>query len=203
MKSMLKDAAILFVITLISGLVLGFVYDLTKEPIAAQAVEKKNEAFRNVFPEADSFEAVTDVSLEAAGELVAEQGLDAAVEELAAAYDSAGQLLGFVITVTDHEGYGGDITFAAGIREDGTCSGVSILSIAETAGLGMRAEEVLVPQMPGKDLTQAISYTKSGNATDSEVDAISGATITTNAFVNGINACRIVFIELLQGKGAA
>ena len=201
MKDMLKDAAILFVITLISGLVLGFVYDLTKEPIAAQEVLKKNEAYQKVFPEAESFEEQTEAVCAEATALVTGQGYDAAVEKLAAAYNSAGELLGYVITVTDHEGYGGDITFAIGISNDGSCSGVSILSIAETAGLGMRAEEVLVPQMSGKDLNAPVGYTKSGNAGENEVDAISGATITTEAFVNGINAGQIVFTEMLKGKG--
>ncbi len=200
MKNMLKDAAILFAITLISGLVLGFVHNLTKEPIAAQEELKKNEAYRNVFSDAQRFEA-SDVTSQEATQLVTESGFDASVEEMANAYDSADNLLGYVITVTDHEGYGGDITFAMGVRLDGTLGGVSILSISETAGLGMRAEEVLVPQMPGKNLSQQISYTKSGNPSGSEVDAISGATITTNAFVNGINAGRIVFTQMLQGKG--
>ena len=51
-----KDAIILFAITLISGLVLGFVYDVTKEPIAAAAKAAKNEAYAVVFPEAKDFE---------------------------------------------------------------------------------------------------------------------------------------------------
>ncbi|MCR5418131.1 MAG: RnfABCDGE type electron transport complex subunit G [Lachnospiraceae bacterium] len=206
MKAMLKDAAILFVITLIAGLALGFVYDLTKEPIKAQEVKKKNEAYRSVFPEAESFEVISDkpdLAPEDVSAYVQEQGLDVSVEEIATAADKASSTLGYVITVTDHEGYGGDITFAIGVKEDGSVSGVSILSISETAGLGMRADEVLVPQMPGKDLGSEISYTKSGNATGNEVDAISGATITTNAFVNGMNAGRIVFTDLLlAGKGA-
>ena len=42
-------------------------------------------------------------------------------------------------TVTTSEGYGGDIQFAMGIQDDGTLNGISILSIGETAGLGMRA----------------------------------------------------------------
>ena len=41
----IKDAIILFAITLISGLVLGFVYDITKAPIAAAAKAAKNEAY--------------------------------------------------------------------------------------------------------------------------------------------------------------
>ena len=53
----IKDAIILFAITLISGLILGFVYDITKAPIAAAAKAAKNEAYAVVFPEAKDFEA--------------------------------------------------------------------------------------------------------------------------------------------------
>lgn len=206
MKGMLKDAAILLVITLISGLVLGFVYDITKEPIKAQELSKEQAAYKEVFADAGEFETVYDSALGDEGQTINEQALagavasteaDAQISKVVAAKDAAGQVLGYVLVVTDHEGYGGDITFAMGIDNAALLKGVSILSISETAGLGMRAGEVLVPQMPGKDLSQDVTYTKSGDAQGNEVDAISGATITTNAFVNGINAGRAVFMQLL------
>ena len=49
-SGMLKDAVILFAITLISGLILGFVYQITKEPIAAQEAKAIQEACAAVFP---------------------------------------------------------------------------------------------------------------------------------------------------------
>lgn len=48
MKGMIKDALILFAITLIAGLMLGVVNDITKEPIAQQEQKAKNEACQNV-----------------------------------------------------------------------------------------------------------------------------------------------------------
>lgn len=92
-----------------------------------------------------------------------------------------------MITVTDHEGYGGDIQFSMGIAMDGTLNGISLLSISETAGLGMKAGDILVPQFADKKV-ESFTYTKSGATNDSEIDAISGATITTKAIVNGVNA---------------
>ena len=44
MKNMLKEAAILFAITVIAGAILGFIYDMTKEPIAEQNEKAKREA---------------------------------------------------------------------------------------------------------------------------------------------------------------
>lgn len=191
-KSMIKDALVLFAITLIAGLLLGFVYDVTKEPIAQQKARAKAEACKNVFPLAESFEAVAG-----------EAGLDentVSIDEVMQALDGSGQLLGYVITVTDHEGYGGDIQFSMGVTLDGTLNGISLLSISETAGLGMKAGDVLVPQFTDKNVEQFV-YTKSGATNDSEIDAISGATITTNAIVNGVNGGLLFFRSVLLGEG--
>lgn len=196
-KSMMKDALILFAITLVAGLLLGFVYDVTKEPIAQQKAKAKAEACKNVFAEADSFEAIVGEDGPTAYFVA---GLDSNIDidEVMRALDGSGQLLGYVITVTDHEGYGGDIQFSMGVTLDGTLNGISLLSISETAGLGMKAGDVLVPQFANKKV-ESFTYTKSGSASDSEIDAISGATITTNAVVNGVNGGMLFFRSALAG----
>lgn len=199
MKEMIKNAAILFLITLISGALLGIVYDVTKEPIQQQKEKAKQEAYKEVFASAESFESVS-VDGSGIGTKLKAAGLDADLNEVVAAKDANG-VLGYVITVTDHEGYGGDIQFAVGIMMDGTMNGISILSISETAGLGMRADEVLKPQFVNKKVNQ-FSYTKSGSTSDDQIDAISGATITTNAVVNGVNAALKVMQEELNLNGS-
>ena len=196
MKGMIKDALILFAITLIAGLMLGVVNDITKEPKA------KNEACQNVFAAADSFEAQELADSAQIEQVLADAGISGAdIDELMAAKDASGALLGYVITVTDHEGYGGDIQFSMGITNEGTLNGISLLSISETAGLGMRAGEVLVPQFSDKNVSR-FTYTKTGATADSEIDAISGATITTNAVVNGVNAGLAYFDKILKGGSA-
>ena len=122
------------------------------------------------------------------------------IDEVMQALDGSGQLLGYVITVTDHEGYGGDIQFSMGVTLDGTLNGISLLSISETAGLGMKAGDVLVPQFENKQV-ESFTYTKSGAANDSEIDVISGATITTNAIVNGVNGGLMFFHSVLSEAG--
>ena len=74
MKSMLKDAGILFAITLVAGLLLGCVYQITKEPIARQEALAQENACREVFSDAESFEAVTDFTEEAAQTVLNEGG---------------------------------------------------------------------------------------------------------------------------------
>lgn len=198
MKSMLKDAAILFAITVIAGAVLGFVYDVTKGPIAEQEAKAKSEACQEVFADAAAFEEVSGSEDEMTA-VVAEGGYtESSVNEVMAAKDASGNALGYVITVTSHEGYGGDIQFSMGIRNDGTLNGISILSISETAGLGMRADEVLKPQFANKQVAQ-FSYTKTGAVSEDQIDAISSATITTNAVTNTVNAGLYYFQTALEG----
>ena len=130
-----------------------------------------------------------------------EQGFEGVdIGEVMKALDGGGNVLGYVITVNDHEGYGGDIEFMMGVRNDGTLNGISLLSISETAGLGMRAEEVLKPQFAGKT-AESFTYVKSGAAGDDQIDAISGATITTNAVTNGVNGGLYYFREVLMEGG--
>ena len=81
---------------------------------------------------------------------------------------------------------------------DGTVNGISLLSIAETPGLGMKAEEVLKPQFAQKNVS-LFSYTKTGSVSPDQIDAISGATVTTNAMVNGVNTGLEYFKTQLGG----
>lgn len=197
MKEMMKNTGIMLVITLVAGLVLGFVYQITKDPIEEQNAKKKQEACQEVFQDAASFEAVE--IKDADPSLWETEGYgQETIDEVMSALDASGSLLGYVITVTTKEGYGGDIQFAVGVRMDGTVNGISILDISETAGLGMRAEEVLKPQFADKQV-EKFEYTKSGATSENQIDAISGATITTNAVTNGVNAGLYYFQTELRG----
>lgn len=200
-RSMFKDAGIIVAITLIAGLVLGGVYQLTKEPIAEQKRLKKQQACQEVFAEAASFAEMEGFDSGEAAQVLASpevsfQSQD--IDEVMTAQDAAGSTIGYVLTVTSHEGYGGDIQFTMGVTNEGVLNGISLLSISETAGLGMRADEVLKPQFAGKS-AERYEYTKTGAVADNQIDAISGATITTNAVVNGVNAGLFYFQNVLGG----
>ena len=115
------------------------------------------------------------------------------------AKDGGGNSLGYVITVTAKDGSQANITFSVGIQMDGTVNGYSITSIAETPGLGDKAKnEEFSGQFQGK---QADSFTvvKQAPASDSEIESISGATITSRAMTNGVNACMAYFKSALEG----
>lgn len=200
-NTIIKDAMILTLITLVAGGVLGLVYEITKEPIAKQQEMAKQEAYKSVFEDADSFEVCVE---EGDGELaayLAENGFEAqTINEVMEAKDASGETLGYAINLTTSEGYGGDITFSMGVREDGTLNGISILTISETAGLGMNAtKDEFKIQFQNKQ-AEAFEVTKTGAAADNQINAISGATITSNAVTKGVNSGLCAFEYVKEGN---
>lgn len=195
-KKSIKNTISLLLITVIAGLLLGVVYEITKAPIAAGQQKAKEEACKIVFASAASFEQVEIDEAQVENELK-KQGYDVTLNEVMQALDEKEEKIGYVLTVTDHEGYGGDIQFTMGVQNDGTLNGISFLSISETAGLGMKAaEDEFKSQFEQKKVEQ-FNYTKTGAVSNEEIDAISGATITTNAVVNGVNA-GLYYIHTLE-----
>lgn len=183
MNSIMKNTITLTVITLVSGLLLGAVYGITKEPIAQAQEAAKKEAWQAVFPEAslDDF-AAEEIDQDVADQVIADLGVKATIDEVCTVGDT-----GYVITTTDKEGYGGDIQITVGITADGTVNGISILSISETAGLGMKATEpAFYEQYAGKQ-TESFYVSKDGGNGE-PIDALSGATITSRAVTGAVNA---------------
>lgn len=235
MKDMIKDTLILFVITLLAGALLGFVNELTKEPIATYEAEKKASACSEVFYEENEegelvpvtelvFEPLSDAQIAELNAAVIARGYEGIViDEVYGAYlepaiiengnisdmaeDSAAGLstiiseesfYGYVIGVTTKEGYNGAISFYVGVTKEGILKGVSLLDIGETPGLGMNAENVLLPQFRNVNATN-FTVVKTGAQTLSEVDAITGATITSDAITGGVNAACECFAILQEG----
>ena len=199
MSKIIKDCVILFVITLVAGFILGGVYDITKGPIKEQEEAAKQEAYRQVFADAQAFEASEGVNAEAAQKVVAASGDTATtINEVLAAVDSDKKVIGYVFSVTNPEGYGGDIQLSVGIKNDGTVNGYEVLSISETAGLGMKAtESEFKDQFKGKKAEQ-LEVVKTGAKEEQQIDAISGATITSTAVTKEINAC-LSYVNSMKG----
>lgn len=201
MKDIIKNALILFVITLVAGVALGFVYDMTKGPIA------QNKANALAAANAVVFEDAVNWSMPMLDEAAAQAVLDSDPASYAnvnfknvlEAQDASGTPLGYVIEVGSM-GYGDEISFVVGIRNEGVLNGISIISIAETPGLGMNAEPFLVPQYStGDKAVQMFETTANTPTSDNQIQAISGATITSNAIKNGVNAAVQYFEENLKG----
>ena len=200
-NKIIKDALALTLITLVAGVALGGVYEITKDPIAQQEAQAKAEAYEQVFTDAAAFEAVEmdDTLTKTIRDQLDQEGYKAqSIEEVMRAEDQSGETLGYAFTVVTSEGYGGDIQFSMGVQNDGTLNGISILSIGETAGLGMNADTpAFKDQFVGKQV-EKLQYTKNGATQDDEINAISGATVTTNAMTNGVNAGLCAF-RVMEG----
>ncbi len=201
MKNNIRAIVTLTVITIVAGVLLGFIYELTKGPIAYQQDLQKQEACKSVFAGAETFEPYSGFDENAAAGTLNNAGFSpVSIDEVLVAKDAGGKELGYVFNVTTMEGYGGEIKLSMGVTSEGVLNGIEILSIGETAGLGMKADtEEFKSQFSNKAVTQ-FSYTKSGASADYEIDAISGATITTNAMVNAVNA-GLVYFDSIKGGG--
>lgn len=200
-NTIIKDTMILTLITLIAGGVLGLVYEITKDPIAKQQELAKQEAYKAVFEDADTFEVCVEAEDADLAAYLAGEGFEAqTVNEIMEAKDASGETLGYAINLTTSEGYGGDITFSMGVQADGTLNGISILTISETAGLGMNATKDEFKGQFKEKQADAFEVTKTGASKENEINAISGATITSNAVTQGVNCGLSAFEYIKEGK---
>ena len=164
-------------ICLVCSALLGTVYAVTKAPIAASEVQKVNAAIAAVVPSFDN------VPSEAAQTVEGGQIYTAT---------NAGEPVGYAIKVSVG-GFGGPLQLMVGFTPDGTVYNTSVISHAETPGLGAKlTDENIAPrqQVKGKNpATNNLSVKKDGG----EIDAITASTITSRAFLKGVNAAYEVF----------
>lgn len=201
MNKIIKNTLILTIITLVAGTLLGLVYEVTKAPIAVAEENAKQKAYKTVLADAANFEEYADFDENEAAKALKEAGYTADdITEVAVAKDADGEDMGYVVTVTSHEGYGGDIVVSVGILGDGTVKGIEMLTIAETAGLGMKATEPAFKDQFKDKQVEKFAYTKTGEKGDDKIDALSGATITTNAVTNAVDSALVYFQNVLGGS---
>lgn len=201
MNRIVKDTLILFAITLVAGLGLGFVYNVTSEARAKQEEKTKVSAYESVMPGLANFDEI-DLDAAEADKYIADKiktnekennistikAYNAAVDNVVKATDKEGNELGYIVTITDSEAYGGSLQMTVGISSDGTVKGISFLALNETPGLGMKANEDIFKNQFNEKKVDYFEYTKTSPSKDNEIQAISSATITSNAVTHGVNA---------------
>ena len=197
MNRILKEGLILFAITVIAGAALGGVYSITKNPIAAAQAKAEQQAYQNVMPDASEFVEDESVSVEDANKVIADAGITGTeMKKVLVGKDASGAVVGYVMNVSNMEGYSGEVNFTVGILADGTVTGYETLINNETAGLGQKAKEASFSDQFKNKKVEQFTVTKSGATSDDQIDAISGATITSNAMTKGMNACLAYFKTL-------
>ena len=194
-NTIVKDALILFTITLIAGLLLAFVNKITDPVIKEKKAAETRKAYAAVYTEAANFKDdkgdFADVA-ETSKDLLTEQaGIDnTTISQVLGAYDSSDKLIGYVFTASCSEGYGGDVPVSLGIDLEGTITGLEVLSNSETDGYGANASKPeFKEQFKGLNAPQ-ISFVKDGNANGKDqINGVSGASKTSNAITKAVNAC--------------
>lgn len=184
-KELFLPGIILFSICVVTAALLAWTNELTTPKIEALAAANADTARKKVLTAADSFNDQED-PLKFNGETYEYfEGLDKDLNTV-----------GYVfITVT--KGYGGDVKLMTGVGKDGTVTGVEILQLTETPGLGMKAyENFFLTQFLGKDGSIAVVKSEAGG---NSIRAITGATITSNAVAGAINIALELF-DIATGK---
>lgn len=159
----------LFVITAVVAVLLSLVNLLTKPFIDAHAEEKRIAALSAVMPDAQ-YETVTQLP----------DGIDGLLAMTKATQDGAPR--GYCVQVTSN-GFGGAMELMVGVDENGAITGVSILSHSETCKTDRHGW--LVAQYPGHSGEVLVS---GAPADATHVQAIAGATVTSNGVTRGVNA---------------
>lgn len=192
MPDILKVGLKLFIITAIAALILGVTHLATQGPIEQQRINAANLAKQTVLPQAEDFNEVDIVSEAAQNDKAKILEINAGMKE--------NELKGYTFKVITN-GYGGEIEITVGINMDGRVEGVQIGEHSETPGLGAKIiEEAFTNQYNGKEIENPISVTKNEPG-DQEIQAISGATVSSHAVNDGVNLAAQYFLEILQSGG--
>ena len=182
-----RPVLVIAIITLLAGLALGGVYSLTKDTIAEQQQKKAWESYRTVVPQAESFRAVQAPDIY--GQIYGTSFGRTTINEAVIGMDASGKTVGYAISATSSEGYDGNITVSVGISADGVVNSIVFTELHETPGKGMlAADPAFKDQFNNRAVTSFKLIMGSGGATANGIDCISGATVSSKAIVNAVNA---------------
>lgn len=187
MKSSLKNMVLsLTVLSVVLAVLLAGVYNLTARPIAEAQQKVLAEAMAAVLPPFDNEISADTVTIGG--------------HRVYPAYEG-GNFVGAAVETWSDNGFGGRIVLIAGFDADGSLHGYRVLSHAETPGLGAKMDTWFCAPEGHRSVlgtTSSLSVAADGGS----VDAITGATITSRAFLEAINAARGVFESLTGAPGA-
>ncbi len=176
-----KPVIALTVIALLAGLALSGVFSMTKDTIAAQKDAASAAAYKTVLPAAESFEAQTAQVEALEGQVYGTDFGRVTINEAMVGKDADGNVVGWAVSVTSAEGYDGNVTLSLGVGADGKINGISFTELHETPGKGMLwAEADNLSKFAGKAAAKLTLGT--------DIDGITGVTVTSKAVVNAVNA---------------
>lgn len=197
-----KNIIVLFVVALVAVAILAVLNQVTLEPIAKADSDARAQIYKSVYSDAAD---ITDIeNFDALLKKYSKNAIDQSISINAAlaAKDKNGGTIGYVIDATSPNGYGGDVRIAIGIKADGTINAFSVVdNSGETPGLGANSSKPeFANQFTGLKASK-IEFSKTGaNKANNEIDAISGATITTTAVTQAVNEAIWFYNNALKGE---
>lgn len=204
-KAIFIDASLLCLITIFAALCLGTVYEITKKPIENAGKKAERKALSAVIPGAHNFNAIPkDFSIVDPEDVLRDNGFEKIrIENTKIAFDENENGIGYVMRIISSMGYSGDIVFLLGYRFDGTITGIEFLEVNESPGLGLNIKEDFFKNDFKHKKAESFRYIKNRDKNtpkkDGDVDALSGATISTNAVTQAVNA-GICYAKSLTSK---
>lgn len=178
MKEIVKLGLSLLLFCAVAALSLAFTNEMTKDTIQNQRNAKELQAKQAVLPDADEFLPVDEDVLSKIKEQFS------LVQEVSEGKKS-GELIGYVIK-TNPNGYGGPVTVISGLDLNGVIMGVRVSKHSESPGLGSKSTEESFYSQYNSKLASGITVSKDSES-DTEIKAISAATITSVAVTKGVN----------------
>lgn len=201
-SSIFINTLVLVLVTFVAITALAVVNQVTKEPIAQAEINARAEVYKVVYPNAEKFAEIenSEALIEGSADFLSDAGYAGCfINDALSVTDSSSNIKGYVIAATSPSGYGGDVQIALGISTDGKITGFNVISNNETAGLGSKCTEPEFTSQFANKPAKVLEYTKSGATADNQIDAISGATITTNAVTEAVNAAIVFYQENFGG----
>lgn len=175
----------LLIITIIAGASLGFVNSITKAPKAKAKLERKIKALKLVLPEFTN-NPVADLILVKSNKIKDSVELYPALNQ--------DKKVGMAIIGSSKKGFSGLIKLMIGFKQNGTIKNIVTLEQKETPGLGTKMkDERFVKQFREKDPSK---YNLKVKKDGGDVDALTGATITSRAYCEAIQMAYGEFVKL-------
>ena len=198
-----RPVVVLTTITIIAGIALSGVYFVTKDTIETQKLAANMASFQAVVPEAESFktdEAVDKAIADLNGAVYGTDFGRAYINEAYVGVDGAGNTVGYVIRATSSDGFDGDVSMAVGLNAEGVINGIDFTELNETPGMGMRvADADFKDQFVGRSVGRFILNKAGGSTEEDQIDTVSGASTTSGAVVNAVNAALDFFNTTVKG----
>jgi len=195
-----KPVIALTLIAAIAGVALSGVFSMTKDTIEEQELLAEAASYKEVCPEAETFEIDENAKAKLEELDGANWGTEfgsTRVNQAFVAKNAQGETAGYALSVSS-KGFGGDVTIALGLTPDGQVTKIAFTEINETAGLGMKAQEpAFKDQFDGK--SGQLALVKGTASADNEIAAITGASVTSTAVTNAVNAGLDFYDKVLKG----